>query len=121
MRSVRISVLLFLLMLLLLWGNCSYFYHTTDELISLTEALPACKEVAEADLIELETLWERSEPLISVTAQKPLLQQIRSDLICLRSACRYDVPADYEAARQRLLYTLSELRHLETITWSSIL
>lgn len=128
MKSLLVSLLLFLLMLGGIFCNSRYLSHVADTLSSCIEDIPTYAESnasndldREENVKRLAALWEKNRDIISLSVTVRVTEGFEDALGTLQAALEYEEPSHFDAAREHLLRIVEDLRRYDRPGFGSIL
>lgn len=117
MRSLIISVTLFVLVVLCVILNVGYIHSTADK---IDNAAADLAEPTEEKLSALEELWEKNEGLLGLSLSSTFLESVSKTIVSLRCAYESGDRAEYEKNRALLFLCAEGIRGLERLSIENI-
>ena len=122
MRTLIITVTIFVAMCILMVLNYNSIPDTSDELTRLTDSLDySSKAECQATLTELDDLWKKSSPIFSLTVSFREIDYLGETLLSLSSSFESGNKIEFEKYRSLLIDAIDGVSRLEKISVISIL
>lgn len=122
MKSLAISIILFILLITGLILNAIYINEETSKLTVLVKGLDDinCEDFDE-QISRLEEEWQRFRRIADISCQHSDLNKIDLTIQEMKARAEVNSPEDYETARQALIFLLKELSRLEKLSPESLI
>ncbi|MCL2772063.1 MAG: DUF4363 family protein [Oscillospiraceae bacterium] len=131
MRSVIISSLLLIILIISIGVNAYYVNSVSTEMLDMTFSLPSEYnyinslskekiEICKTDINKLIAKWEKNSLKISLAAKYSDFERVNTAVYSLRDYFFSEYYGDYIAARKRLIAALEKQKHNELPNWENI-
>ncbi len=117
MKSLIISVTLFLLVALCIIINVGYIHSTADK---IEKAAVGLAEPTEEKISALEELWKKNEGILGLSLSSTFLENVSKTVVSLRCAHESGDAAEYEKNRAFLFHCAEGIRGLERLSIENI-
>lgn len=119
MKTFVVSLIFFALLLGTICWNYIFINSMADEMNRQITELPACAQAKDA-LDSLTSYWEERHAIAGLSVSYEVLYEVEENLADLRSAAAQNEASDFEAARERALTSIRQLRRLERFSIENI-
>ena len=131
MRSVIVSSVLLVVLIVSIGINAYYVNSVSTEMLDMTFSLPSEYnyinslneeeiEICKTDINKLIAKWEKNSLKISLAAKYPDFERVNTSIYSLRDYFFSGYYGDYIVARKRLIAGLEKQKHNELPDWENI-
>lgn len=122
MKTLLVSVSLFLIMISLITVNAIYICNVSNALKSdILQLDVAFDEQCEEALKSISTYWNKNKRIISLSTNSTDVNKITDCISQLQTSAKNHCQTDFETSKQLLLNLIERMPHTEKITLSSII
>ena len=122
MKSFRMSIAIFAVMMLIIILNHLYILNTADQLCTILQSLPSpTSPQCIQQIVILEKLWEKHSGTINLSTTSAKTEAISNDIIKLKHLALNLEISDFEVTRHQLLSTVRNIKKSEKLSFKNII
>ena len=122
MKSFRMSIAIFAVMMLIIILNHLYILNTADQLCTILKSLPSpTSPQCIQQIVILEKLWEKHSGAINLSTTSAKTEAISNDIIKLKHLALNLEISDFEVTRHQLLSTVRNIKKSEKLSFKNII
>ena len=121
MKSFRISIAIFSVMILTIISNYLYISKISDQLCAMLQNIPSpTSPQCIQQIVILEKFWDKHSSTINLSTTAIKTETISSDIVKLKHLALNLEISDFEVTRHQLLSAIRSIKKTEKLSFNNI-
>ena len=122
MKSFRISIVIFAVMILIIISNYLYISKISNQLCAMLQSIPSpTTPQCIQQIVILEKFWDKHSNTINLSTTATKTETISSDIVKLKHLALNLEISDFEVTRHQLLSTIRNIQKAEKLSFKNII